>query len=135
MKKAKSKLLIVLLAAFTVLFAMDCTCFAASAGPQLKKEAAPMPACHAHTAQPADSQPASDDCCGKCQLERAALIEATKIAGLQPAHGGLYDPFLAAEPHARGPREENFFLPVNRKDLLYQHLFGAHALPRSPPVV
>jgi len=130
--KSKKSYLIIALTALTVFFSMDCTCLYAAAVPAAERI---QPSCHGHSEKHSDSAPQErEDCCGKCGIEKAALVETGK-AGVVSSRWtrGFYDPYLAAGALAHGRGDEFILISLTRRDLLYQSLSSAQALPRAPP--
>ncbi len=127
----KKSYLIIALTALTVLFAMDCTCLYAAAAPAAESV---QPSCHGHSEKPSDSAPHDrGDCCGKCGLEKAAIVETGKDSVSSSETLGFYDPYLAADALAHGRGDDFIFVSLIRRDLLYQSMSGAQELPRAPP--
>lgn len=129
--KAKKPYLIIVLTVLTGLFAMDCTCLYAAAAPMAESV---QPSCHGHSEKPTKSAPQkSDDCCGKCGIEKAARVATDKAGVASRETNGFYDPYLAADALAHGRGDEFIFVSLIHRDLLYDHHSNAQTLPRAPP--
>jgi len=132
----KNRLLIAVFTASAVLLSMDCTCvFASMPSSAALAQTSGHPGCHAQKAADHPKPgPVDSDCCGKCKLERSALLEKTTALKEQRSREfWLYDPFLADDVFWHGRADQVVNIPVVRSDLLYHQLTGANGLARSPP--
>jgi len=130
--KPKKSYPVIALTAIAILFAMDCTCLYASFSFSAESV---QPSCHGHSEKPSDSAPQErDDCCGKCGIEMAALVEKGKDGFFSSSlTRGFYDPYVVADALAHRRGDEFIFVSLTLRDLLYQSLSSVQALPRAPP--
>ncbi len=134
LKKASASAALLFTALFMVL---ECTCSMAYASQLPQKPAAEKAlSCH-FTQESKDAASDREDCCGKCQVERAAEISGDSFSKLS---GSLQKTFKSSAvlsvktKVSSGPAGEALLL-FDTGGFMLQSPHHSPAIPRAPPVI